>query len=46
MPDNATYYHAAYLVTAVILGGYIASIIARQRAVRARLNAERRDAAR
>jgi hypothetical protein len=41
MPDNAIYFEIAYLATAAVLFGYIVSIFWRQRAVRARLLAER-----
>ena len=36
MPDNAGYYHAAYVVAAVILGAYTASIWWRARRLRER----------
>jgi hypothetical protein len=36
MPDNAIYYHAAYVAAAVIFGGYAVSIWWRGRRVRAR----------
>lgn len=29
MPDNAIYYHAAYIAAAVIYGGYIVSLFVR-----------------
>ena len=35
-PDNAIYYHAAYIAAAVIYAGYTASIAWRHRAVRRR----------
>jgi hypothetical protein len=35
-PENAGYFHAAYIVAAVIYGGYIAILWARARALRAR----------
>ena len=41
MPDNAIYYELAYGATAAVIFGYIVSILWRQRAVRARLKAER-----
>ena len=37
MIDTASYYHAAYLVAAVLYVGYAASLIVRRRRVRARL---------
>jgi hypothetical protein len=36
-PDNAGYFHAAYIAAAVIYGGYIAVLWSRARALRARL---------
>jgi hypothetical protein len=39
MPDNASYMHAAFIAAALILGGYIASLMLRARAL-----ARRRDA--
>jgi hypothetical protein len=36
VPDNAAYFHAAYIAAAVIYGGYIALLWARARALRAR----------
>ena len=44
MPDNAAYYHAAYLVLAEIYAGYTLSIVMRRRALDARR--ARQDAAR
>jgi hypothetical protein len=41
MPDNAIYYHAAYIAAAVVYGGYIISLVIRSR--RARDRARRRD---
>jgi hypothetical protein len=35
-PDNAGYYHAAYIAAAVIYGLYAVSIVVRLRKVRAR----------
>jgi len=35
-PENAGYYHAAYIAAAVIFGGYIALLWARARTLRAR----------
>ena len=35
-PENASYFHAAYIAAAVIYGGYIAILWARARALRAR----------
>ena len=40
MPDNSAYYHAAYVVAAVLYGGYALSIWMRSRRVRARLSDE------
>lgn len=37
MPDNGAYYVASYAACAVILGGYTIALVARIRAVRARL---------
>ena len=34
MPDNAFYYHAAYVVAATIYVAYALSIVVRRRAVR------------
>jgi hypothetical protein len=31
MPDNAVYYHAAYVVAAVLYGGYVVSLALRGR---------------
>lgn len=39
MPDNAIYYHAAYIAAAVIYGGYVLSLVVRSK--RARDRAER-----
>ena len=45
MADTGTYYHAAYIVAAVLYVLYTVSLVARRRAVRARLAAvERGDA--
>lgn len=33
MPDNAGYMHAAYIAAALIVAGYIVSLIARARAM-------------
>ena len=41
MPDNAIYYHAAYIAAGVVYGGYIISLLIRGR--RARDRARRRD---
>jgi hypothetical protein len=35
-PDNAAYYHAAYIVVAVLYGGYALTLWRRARAVAAR----------
>ena len=38
MPDNASYFHAAYVTAAVLYGGYIVSLVVRaRRAARAGL---------
>ena len=31
MPDNASYYHAAYVTAAVLYGGYVVSLLVRAR---------------
>jgi hypothetical protein len=36
MPDNAIYYHAAYIAAAVVYGGYIVSLLVRSRRARER----------
>jgi hypothetical protein len=36
MPDNAVFYHAAYIAAAVIYGGYIVSLVIRTRRARDR----------
>lgn len=36
MPDNAAYYHAAYVVLAVLYAGYTLSLVLRRRALDAR----------
>jgi hypothetical protein len=36
MPDNAVYYHAAYLAASIIYGGYIVSLVVRSRRARDR----------
>jgi hypothetical protein len=41
MPENAVYYHAAYLAAAIVYGGYIVTLIVRGR--RARDRQRRRD---
>jgi hypothetical protein len=35
-PDNASYYHAAYIAAAVIIGGYLFSLWRRGRQLRGR----------
>ena len=35
MPENAGYYHAAYIAVALLYGGYAVSLWARARRVRA-----------
>ncbi len=37
MPDNAVYYHAAYIATGVIYGVYVVSLLWRTRRARERL---------
>jgi hypothetical protein len=39
IPNNAGYYHAAYLIVVLVHTAYAASIWLRRRAVRARLGA-------
>ncbi|HEY7895131.1 MAG TPA: hypothetical protein VIC24_09550 [Gemmatimonadaceae bacterium] len=41
IPNNAGYYHAAYIIVAVVHIGYATSIWMRRRSVRARLAAAR-----
>jgi hypothetical protein len=36
MPDNAVYYHAAYIAAAVVYGGYVISLLVRTRRARDR----------
>ena len=36
IPDNAGYYHAAYVVAVVLYGAYAASLWARRRSIRRR----------
>jgi hypothetical protein len=36
IPDNAAYFHAAYIAAAVIYGGYIVVLWSRARALRER----------
>jgi hypothetical protein len=36
MPDNAGYYHAAYIAAAVVYGGYALSLLIRSRRARER----------
>jgi hypothetical protein len=43
MPDNAVFYYAAYIATAVVYGGYALSLAVRMRRARER---ERRQVAR
>jgi hypothetical protein len=35
-PDNAAYYHAAYVAAAVIIAGYLVSLWRRERQLRGR----------
>ena len=42
MPDNAVFYHAAYIAAAVVYGGYIVSLVMRVR--RANERKRRQDA--
>ena len=37
MPDNAIFYHAAYIAAAVVYGGYIVSLVVRTRRAKQRL---------
>lgn len=41
MPSNAGYYHAAYIIAVIVYGAYAASVWARRRAVRRRLDARK-----
>jgi hypothetical protein len=41
IPQNAQYYHIAYMAAVVIYGGYALTIWLRRKKVRARLAAER-----
>lgn len=41
IPHNAGYYHAAYIIVAVVHAAYAASIWMRRRAVRAQLDGAR-----
>ena len=34
MPDNAVFYHAAYIAAAVVYGGYVVSLMVRGSACR------------
>lgn len=36
MPDNASYYHAAYIALSVLYTGYTLSLVLRRRALRRR----------
>ena len=36
MPDNAGYYHAAYIVASALYLGYIVTLVMRWRSIRAR----------
>jgi hypothetical protein len=42
MPNNAGYYHAAYIAAVILYGGYAFSIWWRARGVRARLRGRER----
>jgi len=42
MPDNAVFYHAAYIAAAVIYGGYVVSLVLRTKRARDRARRERR----
>jgi hypothetical protein len=46
MPDNAVYYHAAYIAAAVVYGGYVISLLVRTRRARDRDARRRRGAGR
>ena len=37
MPDNAVYYHAAYIAAVVVYGGYVISLVVRSRRARERV---------
>jgi hypothetical protein len=43
MPQNAGYYHAAYIIVAVVYGAYALSLWLRLRAVRRRGNGASKD---
>ena len=45
MPDNAVFYHAAYIAAAVVYGGYIVSLLLRSRRVRQREQRQKRGVA-
>lgn len=36
MPENAGYYHAAYIAVVIIYGGYVLSLVIRSRRARER----------
>ena len=36
MPDNAIFYHAAYIAAALVYGGYVVALIVRNRRARDR----------
>ena len=42
MPDNAVFYHAAYIAAAVIYGGYIVSLAIRSRRANERKHRQER----
>ena len=42
MPDNAIFYHAAYVAAAVVYGAYVVSLVARRRRVQERLDRQAR----
>ena len=43
MPDNAVYYHAAYIAAAVVYGAYTISLVVRTRRARNRARRMRGD---
>jgi hypothetical protein len=40
MPDNAIFYHAAYIAAAVVYGGYVVSLVIRTRRANERKRAQ------
>jgi hypothetical protein len=43
IPENASYYHVAYIVAAVLYTGYVGSLWWRKRKVRARMEGRRHE---